>query len=107
MKDLPLERKASIEVWLIALRLSPLKQINFAEDISASKQGLTTPDAVSTLPTIIRGDWVLFHPVYSPEELKAVEVLSTTFSIASLPVLNVNLSGAPKGSENAIRQDCV
>ncbi|KAI0056560.1 AOX, alternative oxidase mitochondrial precursor [Artomyces pyxidatus] len=23
----------------------------------------------------VRGDWVLFHPVYSPEELKAVEVL--------------------------------
>jgi hypothetical protein len=22
----------------------------------------------------IKGDWVLFHPVYSPEELKAVEV---------------------------------
>lgn len=22
----------------------------------------------------INGDWVLFHPVYSPEELKAVEV---------------------------------
>lgn len=45
------------------------------KDIPASNQGLTTPDAVSTLPTIVRGDWVLFHPVYSPEELKAVEVL--------------------------------
>ena len=22
----------------------------------------------------VRGDWVLFHPVYSPEELKAVQV---------------------------------
>ncbi|KAG2151385.1 AOX, alternative oxidase mitochondrial precursor [Suillus clintonianus] len=45
------------------------------KDSAASKQGLTTPDAVSTLPTIVRGDWVLFHPVYSQEEIKAVEVL--------------------------------
>lgn len=36
---------------------------------------LTTHDAVSTLPVLVRGDWVLFHPVYSPEELKAVEVM--------------------------------
>lgn len=35
---------------------------------------LTRPDAVSTVPTMVRGDWVLFHPVYSPEELKAVQV---------------------------------
>ncbi|KAF8194252.1 alternative oxidase [Pholiota molesta] len=27
------------------------------------------------VPDKIQGDWVLFHPVYSPEELKAVEVL--------------------------------
>ncbi|KAG1742397.1 AOX, alternative oxidase mitochondrial precursor [Suillus paluster] len=45
------------------------------KDSVASKQGLTTPDAVRTLPTIVRGDWVLFHPVYSQEEIKAVEVL--------------------------------
>ncbi|EAU88999.2 alternative oxidase [Coprinopsis cinerea okayama7 len=36
---------------------------------------LTTESAVSTVPTMVRGDWVLFHPVYSPAELKAVEVL--------------------------------
>ncbi|KAL0960656.1 hypothetical protein HGRIS_005684 [Hohenbuehelia grisea] len=44
---------------------------------------ITTPTAVSTVPTMIRGDWVLFHPVYTPEELKAVEVLhleAKTFS---------------------------
>ena len=35
---------------------------------------LTKPDAVSTVPSTIRGDWVLFHPVYTQEELKAVEV---------------------------------
>jgi hypothetical protein len=28
-----------------------------------------------TTPTqLIKGDWVLFHPVYTPDELKAVEV---------------------------------
>jgi len=30
---------------------------------------------VSTVPSTVRGDWVLFHPVYTQEELKAVEVL--------------------------------
>ncbi|KAG2155775.1 AOX, alternative oxidase mitochondrial precursor [Suillus bovinus] len=47
----------------------------FAEDSAASKQGLTAPDVSTSPPTIVRGDWVLFHPVYSQEELKAVEVL--------------------------------
>jgi hypothetical protein len=44
----------------------------FIEDRSGTS--LTTPDAVSTVPTVIHGDWVLFHPVYSEEEVKAVEV---------------------------------
>lgn len=38
-------------------------------------EALTTPGPASTVPTMVRGDWVLFHPVYSPEELKAVDVL--------------------------------
>jgi len=60
------------------------------------------------LPTIVRGDWVLFHPVYSPEELKAVEVLrSPTYSISLRFVLNAKSPGPPKGSENNIRQDCI
>ncbi|KAH7921910.1 alternative oxidase [Leucogyrophana mollusca] len=45
------------------------------KDLAASKQGLTTGDAVSTIPATVHGDWVLFHPVYSQEEIKAVEVL--------------------------------
>jgi len=36
---------------------------------------LTKQDHVSTIPTMVKGDWVLFHPVYSPEELHSVEVL--------------------------------
>jgi len=46
-----------------------------------SSPALTKPDGVSTVPTMVRGDWVLFHPVYTPEELKAVEVsaLLSTF----------------------------
>ncbi|KAF7325161.1 Alternative oxidase [Mycena kentingensis (nom. inval.)] len=35
---------------------------------------LTTHNAASTVPHM-RGDWVLFHPVYTSDELKAVEVL--------------------------------
>lgn len=43
---------------------------------------LTHPDATSVQP-LIRGDWVLFHPVYSDDELKAVQVVHrqpSTFS---------------------------
>ncbi|KIL67840.1 hypothetical protein M378DRAFT_9105 [Amanita muscaria Koide BX008] len=39
-----------------------------------NSDSLTKPDAASTVPNF-RGDWVLFHPVYTSEELKAVEVL--------------------------------
>ena len=35
---------------------------------------LRQEDAVSTVPNF-RGDWVLFHPVYSSAELKSVEVI--------------------------------
>ncbi|KAJ7485040.1 AOX, alternative oxidase mitochondrial precursor [Mycena galericulata] len=51
---------------------SPLKD---SEHPTASSSQLTKADAVSTVPTMVRGDWVLFHPVYTPEEMKAVEVL--------------------------------
>ncbi|KAG6890785.1 hypothetical protein C0995_003215 [Termitomyces sp. Mi166 len=50
---------------------------------AAHATAITQPDAVSTVPTMARGDWVLFHPVYTPEELRAVEVLhreAKTFS---------------------------
>jgi hypothetical protein len=46
-----------------------------AAEANAS-HALTKEDGVSTVPTMVRGDWVLFHPVYTPEELKAVEVHS-------------------------------
>lgn len=36
---------------------------------------LTRQDGVSTVPEVLKGDWVLFHPVYSNSEIKAVEVL--------------------------------
>jgi hypothetical protein len=41
---------------------------------ASTNASLTKADAVSTVPTMVRGDWVLFHPVYTPEEMKAVEV---------------------------------
>jgi len=56
-----------------------------AKPVGPHKQGIpnslpkpalvTQPDAVSTVPTMVRGDWVLFHPVYTEEELRGVEVL--------------------------------
>ncbi|KAF5360399.1 hypothetical protein D9756_004761 [Leucocoprinus leucothites] len=42
---------------------------------SGGPSELTKTSAATTVPTMVRGDWVLFHPVYSPEELKAVQVL--------------------------------
>ncbi|KAJ7224118.1 hypothetical protein GGX14DRAFT_557007 [Mycena pura] len=33
------------------------------------------PDAVSTMPIMVHGDWVLFHPMYTTAEMRAVEVL--------------------------------
>jgi hypothetical protein len=42
---------------------------------STSSEILTKADGVSTVPTMFKGDWVLFHPVYTPQELKSVEVL--------------------------------
>jgi hypothetical protein len=34
---------------------------------------LTKKSAADTV-AIVRGDWVLFHPVYTPEEMKAVKL---------------------------------
>ena len=34
------------------------------------------PVPVSPTDNAIKGDWVLFHPVYTPEELRSVEVRS-------------------------------
>jgi len=51
--------------------------------VTHEKEMLTTPDAVSTIPSTFKGDWVLFHPVYTSEELRAVKVMhknADTFS---------------------------
>ncbi|KAJ7732648.1 alternative oxidase-domain-containing protein [Mycena metata] len=57
----------------------PLPKSPIQEKPVASSSQLTTVDAVSTVPMVragdVRGDWVLFHPVYTPEEMKAVEIL--------------------------------
>ncbi|KAG5351683.1 hypothetical protein C0989_005276 [Termitomyces sp. Mn162] len=47
----------------------------YSKDSVAAKNAtaITQADAVSTVPTMVRGDWVLFHPVYTPEELRSVE----------------------------------
>ncbi|EMD39933.1 hypothetical protein CERSUDRAFT_92418 [Gelatoporia subvermispora B] len=36
---------------------------------------LTKDDATTTIPTMVKGDWVLFHPVYTPEELRSVQIM--------------------------------
>ena len=39
-----------------------------------NNEKLESPGIVSTTPAVVKGDWVLFHPVYTPEELRAVKV---------------------------------
>lgn len=46
------------------------------EDIAVSKTGvIEDTEKTTAAPPAVHGDWVLFHPVYTPEELRAVEVL--------------------------------
>ena len=53
----------------------------------------------------IKGDWVLFHPVYTPDELKAVEV--SLLTVLHHPTV-ISDRGAPIGDasrrENYVRQ---
>ncbi|KAK7052567.1 alternative oxidase [Favolaschia claudopus] len=53
----------------------PVQSVAEGDKKSTPISQLTKPDGVSTVPTMVRGDWVLFHPVYTPEEVKAVEVI--------------------------------
>lgn len=51
------------------------RPIYITEDVATqSQESLTTPDVVSTTPPMVHGDWVLFHPVYTSAELRAVQV---------------------------------
>lgn len=46
------------------------------EDLASSKTGvMEDAEKTTAVPPAVHGDWVLFHPVYTPEELRAVEVL--------------------------------
>lgn len=38
---------------------------------------------------MVRGDWVLFHPVYQPDELKAVEVFLIQSSITLILMVSI------------------
>jgi hypothetical protein len=78
--------RACTDVCLVHLRLRhPGPQLVASEDSSPVKnQALTKADAVSTVPSKIHGDWVLFHPVYTAEELKAVEVCPQRVMLGSI-----------------------
>ncbi|KZT12063.1 AOX, alternative oxidase mitochondrial precursor [Laetiporus sulphureus 93-53] len=48
-----------------------------------AEDSVTKENGTSDVPSVIKGDWVLFHPVYKPDELRSVEVLhreAKTFS---------------------------
>lgn len=52
----------------------------------------------------ITGDWVLFHPVYTPSELKAVEVGGACGGVCDLLVCSnrTTCTGAPQATTDAI-----
>ena len=64
--------------WLVRVHFIWWTQVLTSEELSGSSPSVTSPltthDATSTIPVMLRGDWVLFHPVYQPDELKAVQV---------------------------------
>ncbi|KAG5650959.1 hypothetical protein H0H81_010397 [Sphagnurus paluster] len=60
---------------LVSIKIDAWKPIEDLGGSSRASQLITQPDAVSTVPTMVRGDWVLFHPVYTQDEIKAVQVL--------------------------------
>ncbi|KAL4062685.1 alternative oxidase [Scleroderma citrinum] len=45
---------------------------NNAEDLAGPKKGLAVDSEKAGMATTVHRDWVLFHPVYMPEELRAV-----------------------------------
>jgi ubiquinol oxidase len=53
----------------------------------------------------INGDWVLFHPVYTPEELKAVEVSGRR--ISKCTAVMILRTGSPQDTSKILRQDCL
>lgn len=68
------EQKASIQVNQRFMSCWEITSNFVTEDAKALQSVLSQVDAVSTVPQDVRGDWVLFHPVYSQEEMKSVEV---------------------------------
>lgn len=61
-----------------ASRLNTLRSKATNEEAVKGTEGLHREDSTvihaSVSITPVKGDWVLFHPVYTPEELKSVEV---------------------------------
>ena len=47
-----------------------------AAGVPAAQSGeiVNATAATTSVPSEVKGDWVLFHPVYSQEELRSVEV---------------------------------
>ena len=54
----------------------------------------------------ITGDWVLFHPVYTQSELKAVDVSAYFAALRSI-LTERTCTGAPQATTDAIRQVCL
>ena len=69
--------------YLLASRNTICVNIH-SEPPTPSTSQLTKTDGVSTVPTMVRGDWVLFHPVYTPKEMRAVEVRTIAYDYPNI-----------------------
>lgn len=64
--------------------------------VASDKDALTKPDIVTTTPAI-HGDWVLFHPVYTKDELHSVQVMHRSPTTISDRIASLLVRTARKG----------
>lgn len=108
MRRLLLVLKARIEVCIIPFIHFVLLGLNVLLSLSledSKAEHLTKEDAVSTVPEM-KGDWVLFHPVYSPEELRSVEV-STAFAMSAQSIDVISPTDYAQKGQESFRQGCM
>ena len=69
--------------------VAPLYQLTpYTSPCPDDSKAVSVPDPSNKplgQPPVLKGDWVLFHPVYTPEELRAVEVGDVLPSISRSP----------------------
>ncbi|KAI6122484.1 alternative oxidase [Pisolithus croceorrhizus] len=69
------------------------------EDLASSKTGvMEDAEKTTAVPPAVHGDWVLFHPVYTPEELRAVE---ESYRVKRITRRLMSIAGSSPPTSNA------